>query len=384
MGKLGLLAILFCLTACSTLEKARDRYFSGGKREFHVSKLWARQTLEEDNLKFRKINRFQPLAYKNLLIQGNAIDGLVAFDRDSGRLVWRKTIPLGVESSGTLINDRLFVGGNDGQYYSLDADDGTVVWTFPIRIEALSQPLLDNGVLYFLTGNNSLYAIDASTGKQLWQYSRQDTTQLTVRGGSRPVLKNGTLFVGFSDGAFVAVLASNGAIKWEKQLSKNKKFRDIDSDPVIDGDFIYIGGFDDQTYALRTATGDIVWSAKAGVYGQILMNGDHLYVASTDSKVHKLKKDSGDTVWTYSLKEGVASLGGFLPGILVLGGSSDHLYFVDVQSGRLINKYTPGRGIFSSPLVDEKRGQVAFISGEGNLYLMSAQWSLQKHVHYLR
>jgi outer membrane protein assembly factor BamB len=382
--KLSLFCVLFFLTACSSLEVARDRYFSGGQREFLVSKHWVRQTLTQDNLKYRKINRFQPMAYKDLLIQGNAIDGLVAYERDSGRLVWRRVVPLGVESSGTLINDRLFVGGNDGQYYSIDADDGSVLWTFPIRIEALSQPLLDNGVLYFLTGNNSLYALDASSGKQLWQYSRQDATQLTVRGGSRPVIKNGTLFVGFSDGAFVAVLASNGAVKWEKQLSKNKKFRDIDSDPVIDGDFVYIAGFDDQTYALRAATGDIVWSVKQGGYGQLLMNGDHLYLASSDSKILKLKKESGDTVWTFTMKQGVASLGGFLPGILVFGGSSDDLYFLDLQNGKLIERFTPGRGIFSAPLVDEKKGQVAFISGEGNLYLMNARWAYKKHIPYLR
>lgn len=182
-------------------------------------------------------------------------------------MIWKLNIENGAEPSASLINDRLFIGASNGQFYSIDANTGKVLWTFPTRIETLSEPLLNEGVLYVMTGNNTLYALDATNGKQLWLYSRQDSSSLSIRGGSKPAFKQGTVYAGFSDGAVVALLASNGSVKWEKQLSKNKKFRDLNSDPLLENEFLYIMGYDDQFYCLRSATGELVWKFDKGGYG---------------------------------------------------------------------------------------------------------------------
>lgn len=385
MNKLSLIALMVIIgtmvASCSTIEKMQSS--SSERREFKTRNVWTKRTTNKDNLGFRKINRMKPLLYKNLVIQGNGLDGIIAYQQDSGSEVWRLNVTNGVEASAAIINDRIFFGGNDGQFYSVNAADGNVIWTFPTRIETLSEPLVDNGNVYFLSGNNTLYGLDAATGKQLWLYSRQDPSSISVRGGSKPALRNGTLYVGFSDGALVAVLAATGTVKWEKQLNKNKKFRDLDSDPVLEGDFIYIVGYDDHIYCLRAATGDQVWKYEEGGYGRPLIVGDRLYYASTDNHLVALNKETGNKVWVLKTKEGIATSPTLYKGLVVYGESQGLINFVDALSGKKVSSFEPGRGILSQASVDEKNSRVFFISNEANLYSLEAKWDYPKHIRYL-
>lgn len=380
-------ALIWVNTGCSSLDKISAA--NAEHRQFQIRKLWVRQTTEKQNMAFRKINRMAPVFYRNkkageTVIQANALDGILAYGRESGRVIWRRPIPNGVEASIALVNETLFVGANDGQFYSLNAETGEVNWTFPTRIENLSEPLVSEGVVYFLSGNNSLYALDASTGKQLWLYTRQDPSSLSIRGGSKPLIRNGTLYVGFSDGSFVALLASTGTVKWEVLLNKNKKFRDMDSDPVLDGDLIYIMGFDQATYCLKASTGEIVWKNDHGGYGRALVHGDFLYLPTTSDEVVSLEKSTGKKVWSYTIAAGIATSPAYFNGTIVFGESQGALIFLDARSGRLIKRFEPGKGVFSPATVDEKKSQVFFISNEANLYGLEAKWAAPPAFSFLR
>lgn len=369
------------LTACSSLESLKA---GNERRVFETQNKWVRRTTSFDNMGFRKINRMKPLLYKQWVIQANGLDGISAYDQQSGQEQWRLDIQHGVEASAAIINDRIFFGANDGQFYSVFAETGKVLWTFPIRIEGLSEPLIADGNVYFVTGNNTLYALDASSGKQLWLYSRQDTAALSIRGGSKPFLKNGTLYAGFSDGSIVALLASNGAVKWEKQLNKNKKFRDLDSDPVVEGDFLYILGYDDHIYCLRAATGDIAWRSEQGGYGSILIYGDRLYYAGTSGAMLALNKETGQKIWSYSLQKGIPTSPILHKGLLIFGESQGSLVVLDSGSGRWIAAFDPGRGILSPPTVNKDSDFVYFISNEANLYAIKVGWNYTPAFPYLR
>jgi outer membrane protein assembly factor BamB len=386
---------LTLFAACTTVDSAKTQFQNwqarlAERKTFQMRKAWVKPNTEKTNLTFRKINRMSPILYVSpkygeMLIAGNAVDGLVGYNRYSGEEIWRVKVNNGVEGSGTLIKDTIFFGGNDGQFYSVDANNGKIIWTFPTRIENLSEPLLDDGVVYFLTGSNTLYALDASSGKQLWIYSRQDTSALSVRGGSRPAIRNGILYVGFSDGYFVALVAKSGQMKWEKQLNKNKKFRDLDANPLIDGEFVYIAGFDDYLYALRAASGDVVWrSDKGGGYGNLLIIGDRLYYASTQSEFNAVDKTTGRKIWTHSLKEGLATSAAVYRGMIVVGESQGALKFLDSGTGKLVGAFDPGRGILTPPSVDEKKNFVFFMSGEANLYALEVGFKYPNQIPYLR
>jgi len=375
------LLIVGTLTVLSSACMTSDRSFpqwskkESKNRSYQVKTAWVRQTTEKVNLSFRKANRMTPVLAGSLVIQGNGMDGVVAYERQSGAKAWTLRIPNGVEPSAALIKDRVFLGASDGNFYSLKASTGQVLWTFLTKSEILSAPLLEDGNVYFLAGNNVFYALDAATGKQNWLYSRQDTAQFSIRGGSRAAYKSGVLYIGFSDGSLVAINAKSGSVQWELQLNKNKRFRDVDSTPVIDGDFLYIAGYDDKLYCVSTSKGEVLWSVDGGGYSAVTLMGDKLIYPTSSGEVVALKKSNGNKVWSYSLSEGIATQVVDFQGVVVFGESQGKLLFLDPLSGSKLGSVEPGRGILGTPQVDPIANRVYFISGEANLYAVDAGWS---------
>lgn len=364
------------LSACASVQSGLEKWSSknNSKREYQVKTAWIRQTTDHDNLGFRKINRMTPQIVGDLVVQGNGMDGISGYDKVTGQLVWKLPIQNGVEPSATHIKDRLFVGASDGEFYSLEASTGKIQWSFPTKAENLAAPLLADGVVYFLAGNNVFYALDAATGRQIWLYSRQDTSQFSIRGGSRPVLQNGVLYVGFSDGALVALNAQSGSVQWELQLNRNKRFRDIDATAVIDGKNLYISGYDDKLYAVSVDKGEILWRVDGGGYSGVTLVGDRLIYPTSNGEVWSLNKNNGDKIWSYKLNEGIATGVRTFKGALVFGESQGSLRFLDPANGKELGSFEPGRGILSTPQVDEENNRIYFISGEANLYAIDAGW----------
>lgn len=386
--------VFLLLTSCSSLDKAKTTFENWQaklveRKTFQVRNAWVKSTLNEENLRFRKVNRMSPILFTNkdnqdFVIQGNSIDGIASYSRTSGNQVWKLAIANGVEGSAALRKERLYFGGNDGKFYAIDANTGALIWTFVTNIENLAEPLIEDGIIYFQSGSNTLYALYEGNGKEAWHYTRQDLNPLSVRGGSRPSLKNGNLFVGFSDGYLVSLNAKSGQVKWEKQINKNKRFRDIDSNPFTDSDFVYALGYDDKTYCLRQSNGEIVWQIEGGGFGGFLSIGDKLYYSSSNNELVAIDKGSGKKIWSHPISGGIATTPISYKGMVVFGESLGSLKFLDGNSGRLIGSFDPGRGIFSTPTIEDKKSMVYFISGEANLYALEVGFKYPQPINYLR
>ncbi len=352
---------------------------------FLVSINWVQDSLSKKNVGFRKINRMTPVRYKNLVIFGNALDGLVAFNQDSGAEAWRIEIPQGVESGAALIKDRLFVGSNNGKMYGIDLQSAQIIWTFDTKSEIVAEPTLTEGVLYFLSGSQSVFALDAATGKQLWTYNRQDTTNLmTIRGGSKPALAGNNLYVGFSDGSLVSFNAKTGTQQWEITLNKNTRFKDIDASPVVDADYIYINSYDDKLYCVSKSKGEIVWSTRSGGFSTPIVAGDHIFYSNSKGELSALSKKDGKELWKFKTENGIFTDPVLFNGLITVGESQGSLIFIDMLTGLKKGQIEPGRGVFSRPAVNTDQRTVYFISGEGNAYSVKAESSTKSSIFYLK
>ncbi len=380
---LTFLFALMLLSGCaSTMAKRKN---SSKKAHLVLTPFWAQDTLARPNIGFRKVNRMSPILYKDQIIVGNSLDGLVSYDIQTKNEVWRIDIPFGVEASGTLIRDRLFVGSNNGKMYSIDLTKGEVLWNFDTKSELVAEPLLHEGVLYFLSGSQSVFALDAVSGKQLWTYNRQDTSNLmTIRGGSKPAISNGFIFIGFSDGSVVSLNARTGTPQWEITLNRNTRFKDIDASPVIDGDLLYVNSYDDRMYCLSKDRGEILWKSPIGGFSTPLIFGDKIATTSSVGDLAVLSKKDGTLIWKTKSQDGVFVDPVMLKGLLVTGESQGSLKFFDSLNGELKGSFEPGRGVFSKPSISNDKAHVYFISGEGNVYGVKAQFNTKSSVYYLR
>jgi len=364
--------LVLCLTflGCS-LPKIKS---SG--RQFHFERAWARKTTQIDPLAYAKINQMAPLFFGELVIQGNSVDGLTAYEKSSGHVRWRKDIKGGVEGGAAIGKDTIFFGANDGFFYAVDAYTGRNRWTFPIRAEGLGRPLFVDGVVYFLAGNNMFYALSAGSGEQVWTYSRQDGANLTVRGASEPSASGDRILVGFSDGYLVALNKGTGGVVWERRLGTNPKFKDVDSKPLVRGDRIYVASYDGLFYALALKDGSIRWAGEEGGFQTAHLHEDKLFLGTSDGRVVSLDARSGKKVWELKLKSSVASSPVYYRGLVLFGEWSGDLVAVDALSGQVVDRYSTGRGVISPVSVDFDAARAYVLGRDADLYAFRLSWQL--------
>lgn len=366
------LSLGLILTSCSSMMERKVKAESNVRT--HTS--FIRSTVETPILRFRKINRARVLYTDQLLIASNSHDGIVAYDIQSGDKKWAYVVPNGVEKEPVVFNNRLYFGGNDGFFYCINLESGQEVWKTHVKSEIVATPAFDaqEGRVYFVTTSNSVLALEAESGRQVWSYTRQDPSSYSIRGGTTPLVHKNLVYVGFSEGSFVAFNKSNGTINWEIQLNKNKRFKDIDASAVIDGDKIYVSGYDDRLYVLSSSNGDILNKFEAGGYVPVTLDGSLIYYSSSNGKVYALNKESLKIVWEYAVTSGLPTELSLYTNYLVFGESQGNLIMLDKTSGDLIYQFEPGRGIQSPIVVNEKRSEFYFISGEANLYSLGVVW----------
>jgi len=363
MTKYALIFLAFGFIGCQHIEKN-----NGEKKDLRVSAFWVQDTLKEPNVGYRKINRFAPILYKDLIVVANGLEGLVAYDILDKTKKWSIAIDKGIESAGTVINSRLFVGGLNGIFYSIDLDTAKIVWEFDTRSEVVAEPLIHDGFVYFLSGSNILYCLDATNGRQIWVYNRQDTaTQMTVRGGAKPALSSGQIYQGFSDGSLVSLNAKTGTPNWEVLLNRNTKFKDIDASAVIENDTIYINSYDDKLYAVSKSSGTILWKSDFGGATPPIVFSDRLVYSSSKGHLMVVTKKSGELIWKVSNLKGITTEPVSHKGLIAVGESQGAVLFYDLMNGQLKGSFDPGRGVLGR-LTTDKNKRFYFISGEANVY----------------
>lgn len=359
------------ISGCASLQ-------GGTRRELVLESSWVRSTTKKENLGFRRMNRMSPILYDSgslqLVIQGNALDGIVAYNRRTGSEVWRLDLENGVEGGATLSGDRLYFGSSDGSFYAISARDGRILWSVDLRAETLAPPSVENGIVYAQSGADVVFALDAETGKQLWRYNRQVTTSLSIRATTKPVIAGELLLVGFSDGYLVALKKRDGNIVWERKLGRSTRFHDVDSTPVVDGKNVFVASFDAALYSLNLNTGEINWSVNEGAYVPVTL-GDgglsgRLYYSTANGKILILDKESGKQIGEIQNKKGIATQPVLYKNYLIYGESDGAFTVADAQSGGTLANFYPGEGVVSRPTIANSTGEVFFISRGANLFAL--------------
>ncbi|MCJ8277586.1 MAG: PQQ-binding-like beta-propeller repeat protein [Bdellovibrionales bacterium] len=334
----------------------------------HLSREWSRSTLIKPHNSFRYFNRMPPVLVKNLVVQGNAIDGIKAFDRQSGNEKWGKAFKNGVEGGATTDGQKVFFGANNGQFYSVDAATGDVLWTFPLNSESLTQPTVHGSMIFHITGNNTLYAFDKESGQSLWVRTNSIKSTMTVRGQTSPLYDKGVVYAGFSDGNFAAFTAKNGRQLWSKRIGDDKKFNDVDASAKVTDKCVLVASYANSLYCLNKTNGAILWRHDVGGFNSVLVSDNNIFYPTVDGEIHVLDADSGKLLKKIVDIKGLATEVVALDKYLIYGESEGSIVVKDKKTLATIKEFTPGNGIFARPTVDKKNNEVYFFSNEANIF----------------
>jgi outer membrane protein assembly factor BamB len=124
---------------------------------------------------------------------------LVALNAGTGAEAWRFRGRSGFLAPAVFASDRLYIGNDAGEFYSLSLENGGVRFRWPTGASVRYPALVDNRVVYVTSYGNDLYAYQAGGGAELLRVS------LPGRPASGPVRFGRRLVVVTFDGAVVEV-----------------------------------------------------------------------------------------------------------------------------------------------------------------------------------
>jgi outer membrane protein assembly factor BamB len=182
------------------------------------------------------------------------IVGILCLDAVTGVELWSDSLLSGrMVSCMTVWNDMVFVPTYLGPLYALDILDGSVIWMNTDAQDGYwdSSPTVDDAVIYIGGFDGYLRAIDANSGETIW------TTDFSNYITATPAYHEGYIYIGADAGPFASVNAFNGIFNWTNNLA-------IHGSPGVADGMVFFGDyfFNDsaRVIALDCASGDTVWT----------------------------------------------------------------------------------------------------------------------------
>ncbi len=178
---------------------------------------------------------------------------LLAFERGSGKLAWRRDCAAGIRAAPLCAAGTIYLALTDGTLLALDEQAAEVRWRFQTQAAKaiVAAPLLAAGILYLGAQDHFLYALDAATGQERWSYDGGASLITT------PVLLQGLLFVGDNRGRLWAVEAARGRLLARFDL------------PAAPGPLAGPAGHQDVVYVAAAAGQIVSLPAHLGQYAQL-------------------------------------------------------------------------------------------------------------------
>lgn len=156
------------------------------------------------------------------------------------------------------------------------------------------------------------------------------------------------IFVSTAKGLY-AVNADTGATAWQFDTDLP-----LGHSPTLDGDRIFVGGFDRRVYALNADTGQLIWEftgAKAGYSTNPIVVDGKVLLGSRDGYFYAIDRSNGQLSWQYP-RANEAPLGpimfspAYKDGKVFFASNDNYGYALNVSNGSLAwkSEKMPGDG----------------------------------------
>ncbi len=199
------------------------------------------------------------------------------------------------------------------------------------------------------------------------------------KGWSGATVVDGTLFVASIEGKIVALNTSDGSRLWPDSVlgggeSKSKSV--VYGTPVVEGELVYVGGYNGKVYAINAGSGAVRWvypreSNLEPIVGGVVVSQGKVYFGCSDGKIYTLDAATGDQVQgPFQTGDRIWSTPTIDNGILYVGSLDKRLYALNTADGSERWQFEAGGAIISAPLVYNNTVYVGAF--DGHLYALDA------------
>jgi outer membrane protein assembly factor BamB len=298
--------------------------------------------------------------------------GLVsAVETRTGNRLWETHTDEPVSAGPGTGDGLVLVGTRDGVVVALDQDSGNERWRATVTSEILAPPQAAMGVTVVRSVDGRLFGLNSDNGKRLWTYERA-VPVLTLRGTSTPVIAGDLVLNGFDSGRVVAVTLRKGKPVWDAAVTvprgrtEIERMVDVDADPVVVGDIVYVVTFQGRIAALELRTGRVLWHRDMSSYAGIAADSRNIYVSDDRSHVWALDRYSSASLWRQSELQGRAVTAPAVVGeYVVVGDYQGYVHWLAREDGRFLARVrVDGDGIAAAPVV---AGDTVYVYGKGGV-----------------
>jgi len=239
-----------------------------------------------------------------------------------------------------------------------DTKTGRKLWVAEVSSEILAPPRAAQGTVIVRTGDGNLYALDVETGAERWVYDRTIPT-LTLRGTAAPTIHEGVVYAGFDNGRIVALDLAIGQQIWDTQLAQPtgrsdlERLVDIDGEPVLKDNLLYIGSFQGRVAAMSKDDGAIEWTRDMSTYDQVAVDDDRVYITDERGVVWALDRYDGSARWrNKDLKFRQLTGPTHFQDYIVVGDFEGYLHWMSDETGELVARTRIDKERIITPPID--------------------------------
>jgi outer membrane protein assembly factor BamB len=280
---------------------------------------------------------------------------VIAFQRDSGRVVWTTKTKAPISGGPSASADLVVVGTSVGEVIALTPTDGKILWRVRLNGEILAAPAISDRAVAVRTVDGKLRALSPKDGHDLWTQEQQ-VPRLSLRGTSRPVIAGDLTLCGFDNGKVIAVNMNDGSLQWEATVApphgrtELERLVDVDSTPRVSGQDVFTVGFQGRVAMLALDTGQVWWSHDASSYRGIALDDDAIYIANADGEVVALRRRTGAEIWRQKalLHRGLSAVA-LTDNAVVTADYQGNVHWLDKATGELAARVPSGKVRVSNP-----------------------------------
>ena len=337
----GLVVALLSLVACGAFSKDEASDPPAELVEFDVAfgvdRVWSHQVGKgAEELRLGLV-----VAADSTRVYTASRDGTIrAFEAASGNKLWTLDTARQISAGPGIGESMLAVASADGDIIALETD-GVQRWARSIGSEVLAPPAIADGVVTIRTGDGRLVGLDAIDGTELWAIE-YEVPQLTLRGNAPPAAAGGIVISGFDNGKLIAARAEDGLLAWEAPLGVSRgrnvleRLIDLDARPVIDGNEVYVVGYQGRAAVLQIETGQPLWTRDLSSYAGGSVDYAKFYVSTANGEVVALDKLTGGSLWVQdSLRNRLLTTPVLYRNTVVVGDLEGYVHWLDRESGAI-------------------------------------------------
>jgi len=248
-----------------------------------------------------------------------------------------------------------------------------------------------DGNLYFGSAGGNLIALNDESGGELWQkpFTASGSggfgcapSESVVPLYGTPVVEGELVYVAGYDGKIYAINTSAGAERWIYPRQGN--LHSFIGGLAISQGKLYIGSVGGIIYALDAEFGDLLWQFETGeqLWATPAVDGDTLYIGSFDKKLYAIDTATGEEKWQqpFEAQGPIISTPLVNDGTVYIGSFDRHIYALDAASGELIWQFpetegngenTPQKWFWTSPVLHN--GAIYAANTDGRVYVIDAE-----------